>query len=106
MATLSSIPAWKIPRTAELGRLQSMGLQRDMTEHAHNFIMYIVALFLLPYLSQIVSKISDALWKEHTLAEPSRSSEEFKLKINELIAKEKCSDRWESRWIMSKTEGH
>ena len=28
MATHSSIPAWKIPWTEELGRLQSMGLQR------------------------------------------------------------------------------
>ena len=28
MATPSSIPAWKIPRTEEHGGLQSMGLQR------------------------------------------------------------------------------
>ena len=28
MATHSSIPAWRIPRTEEPGRLQSMGLQR------------------------------------------------------------------------------
>ena len=28
MATHSSILAWKIPRTEECGRLQSMGLQR------------------------------------------------------------------------------
>ena len=27
-ATHSSIPAWRIPRTEEPGRLQSMGLQR------------------------------------------------------------------------------
>ena len=33
--------------------------ESDMTEHAHNFIMYILA--LLPYLSQMVSKISGAL---------------------------------------------
>ena len=33
MATHSSILAWKIPWTEELGGLQSMGLQRvDMTE--------------------------------------------------------------------------
>ena len=32
MATHSSIPAWRIPRTEEPGRLQSMGLQEsDMT---------------------------------------------------------------------------
>ena len=31
MATLSSIPVWEIPWTEELGGLQSMGLQRDMT---------------------------------------------------------------------------
>ena len=28
MATHSSIPAWRIPRTEETGGLQSMGLQR------------------------------------------------------------------------------
>ena len=34
MATLSSVLAWRIPRTEELGRLQSMGSHRelDMTE--------------------------------------------------------------------------
>ena len=32
MATHSSIPAWRIPRTEETGRLQYMGLQEsDMT---------------------------------------------------------------------------
>ena len=28
MATYSNIPAWEIPWTEEIGRLQSMGLQR------------------------------------------------------------------------------
>ena len=32
MATHSSILAWEIPGTEELGGLQSMGLQRDRTE--------------------------------------------------------------------------
>ena len=32
MATHFSILAWRIPWTEESGRLQSMGLQRDMTE--------------------------------------------------------------------------
>jgi len=32
MATHSSILSWRIPRTEEPGRLQSMGLQRDTTE--------------------------------------------------------------------------
>ena len=39
MATCSMIQAWKIPWTKELGRLQSMGLQRVRhnwaTEHTH-----------------------------------------------------------------------
>ena len=35
MAIHSSILAWKIPWTEEPGGLQSMGWQRDMTEHAH-----------------------------------------------------------------------
>ena len=34
MATHSSIPAWKIPRTEEPGKQQSMGSQEsDTTEH-------------------------------------------------------------------------
>ena len=33
MATHSSILTWKIPWTEEPGELQSMGLQRDTTEH-------------------------------------------------------------------------
>ena len=32
MAIHCSILAWKIPWTEESGKLQSMGLQRDMTE--------------------------------------------------------------------------
>ena len=39
MATHSSIPAWRIPRTEEPGGLQSMGSQRrrhdNMIEHTH-----------------------------------------------------------------------
>ena len=35
MATHSSILAWRIPQTEELRGLQSMGLQKDTTEHAH-----------------------------------------------------------------------
>ena len=35
MATHSSILAWKIPWTEELGRLQSMGSESDTTEHTH-----------------------------------------------------------------------
>ena len=33
MSDYSSILAWKIPWTEEPGRLQSIGLQVDMTEH-------------------------------------------------------------------------
>ena len=36
MATHSGILAWKIPWMKEPGRLQSMGLQRDMTERLHS----------------------------------------------------------------------
>ena len=42
IATHSSIPAWRIPRRGDLGRLQSMVSQRDMTEwlstHACNLL--------------------------------------------------------------------
>ena len=40
MATHSSILAWKISRTEEPGRLQSMGLQEsDTTEHVRTNVM-------------------------------------------------------------------
>ena len=35
MATHSSILSWRIPWTEELGGLQSVETQSDMTEHAH-----------------------------------------------------------------------
>ena len=37
-ATDSSILAWRIPRTEELGRPQSIGSQSDTTEHAHTHL--------------------------------------------------------------------
>ena len=40
MATHSSILAWKIPWTEELGGLQSMGSQRVRTEHACIYMRY------------------------------------------------------------------
>ena len=41
MATCSSILAWKIPRTEEPGRLQSIGLQEsDMTWHYLSFLSF------------------------------------------------------------------
>ena len=36
MATHCSVLAWEISWTEEPGRLQSMGSQSEMTEHAHN----------------------------------------------------------------------
>ena len=33
MATCSSTLAWRFPWTEEFGRLQSIGLERDTTEH-------------------------------------------------------------------------
>ena len=40
MATHSSTLAWKIPRTEEPGRLQSMGSQSDTTEQLHFHFFY------------------------------------------------------------------
>ena len=41
MVTHSSMLAWKIPRTEEPGRLQSMGhKESDMTERLHYTILY------------------------------------------------------------------
>ena len=40
MATHSSILAWRIPWTEELGRLQSMGCKElDMTEHTQTYML-------------------------------------------------------------------
>ena len=47
LATQSSIIAWRIPWTAEPGRLQSIGLQRDMTEVSEHIAQYIPHLYLL-----------------------------------------------------------
>ena len=38
MANHSSILAWKIPRTEEPGKLQSMGSQRGTTERLHTHV--------------------------------------------------------------------
>ena len=46
MATHSSIPAWRIPRTEEPGRLQSTGLQRvghDWSDLAHVYSWLIIS---------------------------------------------------------------
>ena len=40
MATHSSILAWQIPWTREPGGLQSMGPQRDTTEHVHLHVVF------------------------------------------------------------------
>ena len=47
LATQSSIIAWRIPRTAEPGRLQSIGLQRDTTEVSEHIAQYIPHLYPL-----------------------------------------------------------
>ena len=44
MATPSSILALKIPWTVEPGRLHTMELQSDMTEHTHHTISYYTTL--------------------------------------------------------------
>ena len=47
MATHSSILAWRIPRTEEPGGLQSMGLQRDMTERRTLYLVLYILLVLM-----------------------------------------------------------
>ena len=48
MATHSSIPAWKIQRTEEPGRLQSRGHKElDMTEAAAHTQIYMLEVFYL-----------------------------------------------------------
>ena len=56
MATHSSIFAWKIPRTEEPGRLQSMGSQRvDMTYHeflvlGNKFLLLIFIIHIIKFV--------------------------------------------------------
>ena len=40
MAPHPSILAWEIPWAEETGRLQSMGLQRDTSEHNSCFLLF------------------------------------------------------------------
>ena len=47
MATHSSILAWRIPRTEEPGGLQSMGLQRDVTERRTLYLVLYILLVLM-----------------------------------------------------------
>ena len=47
MATQSNIIAWRIPRTEQPGRLQSIGLQRDTTEVSEHIAQYIPHLYPL-----------------------------------------------------------
>ena len=52
MATHSSIPAWRIPRKEEPGRLQPMGLQEsDMTEQLT--LLLLLLLLLLSRFSRV-----------------------------------------------------
>ena len=61
MATLSSILVWKIPRTVESGRLQSMGSEGgrhdQMTEHTHTWLIYYVMLISAVLQSDSVAYI-------------------------------------------------
>ena len=47
MATHSSILAWKIPRTEEPGRLQSMELQRVRHDRVTNTLFYHLQVLIL-----------------------------------------------------------
>ena len=49
MATCSSTLAWEIPRTEEPVGLQSIGSQRDTTEHDTSTQNYIYFFFLKKY---------------------------------------------------------
>ena len=61
MATHSSILAWKIPRTEEPGRLQSMGSQKLETTEQLTFSLFTVYLLRFLYMSVgVVVKISSA----------------------------------------------
>ena len=55
MATHFNILAWKIPCTKELGRLQSMGLQRsatsEATEHIHSILITIQHCIFLNFMN-------------------------------------------------------
>ena len=62
MAAHFSILAWKIPRTAEPGRLLSMGLQRIRHDWATSLLLSILKLGLQYYLLMLHS-ICQQIWK-------------------------------------------
>ena len=56
MATYSSILAWRIPQTKELGRLQSMGLPRVRHDWLSTFM------FIYICCCYVTSVVSDSVW--------------------------------------------
>ena len=65
MATHSSILAWRIPRTEEPGRLQSMGLQElgttSQVNHHHIDLIHILLDFYLS-ISPSLSRFASLVW--------------------------------------------
>ena len=65
MAIHSSTIAWKIPRTEEPGRLQSMGSQKsDMTEQLHFTYDYTVEVRNRFKGLDLIDRVPDELWTE------------------------------------------
>ena len=54
MATLSSILAWKIPRTEEPGGLQSIGLQRVEHDQATNTLTLTIYIYQIELVVCII----------------------------------------------------
>ena len=79
MATHSSIPAWRIPGTEKLGRLQSVGLQRvrpkGNNKH-HNFSdHFLYGLYLVLILTY--SSSTHWLFSPKVLADSSKNFHRF-----------------------------
>ena len=83
MATHSSIPAWRIPWTEKLGRLQSVGLKRvrlkwNNKHNIHNFSdNFLYRLYWVPILTY--SSSIHWLFSPKVLADSSKNSHRFSL---------------------------
>ena len=83
MATHSSIPAWRIPWTEKLGRLQSVGLKRvrlkwNNKHNIHNFSdNFLYRLYWVPILTY--SSSTHWLFSPKVLADSSKNSHRFSL---------------------------
>ena len=91
MATHSSILAWRIPRTGEPVRLQSMGLQR--TGHDWSDLAHLHTLFPL-----VLRQAEDLLFRDFEIYTHTKSYVDFMFKTEEAMAPHSSTLDWKIPW--------